>query len=253
MNQAAVILIDFDNLFKKNIQSYTIDNFKSIFQSIVDDILQMNDKVEEIMIRLYGGWYTKNKLTPKAQEIEKRIGDFDISRYPFKNKKVKVSVNLVFSLNALPNDIWTNTRQEKEGLPNLKVNSEFIDEMCENNKDRCPVKIINKFTKKKGKVCSIDSCLKTNNRIFTTIQQKMVDTLIACDLITFSEKNEYIEIILISDDIDFFPALALVSTKIEQDSQKVTLFIANKYNYENYKAILGKFKINLRLLNKWRN
>ncbi len=67
--------------------------------------------------------------------------------------------------------------------------------------------------------------------------------MLSCDLISASEKKENSEIILISDDTDFFPSLALSSTKLCKKEQKITVLIKNKFKFENYKIILEQFGI----------
>ncbi|MFK2205580.1 hypothetical protein ACIXJQ_02080 [Bacteroides fragilis] len=49
--------------------------------------------------------------------------------------------------------------------------------------------------------------------IFFQREQKMVDTMIACDLLSYCEESSTNCLYLISDDMDHFPALALCHKK----------------------------------------
>lgn len=244
----ATILIDFDNLFKKRIHEYLPNEFERTFKNIVGEIIRKDETIEKIIIRLYGGWFTGTELNNKASEILRIITN--ISVFPYVNlskmKRVNGSIDLAFSLFSLPDFKWKNTRQEKKGLPNLRINSDALTETCLNNKEHCPIKIMQKFTKKKGKFCSVESCSNRNEDVFISFQQKMVDTMLACDLITFAEKENYSEIILISDDTDFLPSLALSSTKICSE-QNITMAMKNEFNFENYNSILAQFGVNVKL------
>ncbi len=244
----ASVLIDFDNLFKKNIDEYTLPEFERVFKNIVGEIIREDDNINEIIIRLYGGWYTGNELNNKASVILRIITNLNV--FPYVNiqqmKRVFGSIKLAFSLISIPDYKWKNTRREKKGLPNLRINNEALSETCISNSETCPIKIMKKITKSRGKICSIEGCNNTNGDVFIGYQQKMVDTLLSCDLITVTEIPEHTKIILISDDTDFFPALAMASLK-KQSSQDITVAIKNDFNFENYKTILTQFGINVKL------
>lgn len=247
-NNIASVLIDFDNLFKKGLQEYLPAEFERVFKNIIRDIVINNENIKIVNIRLYGGWYTHNELNNKASEILKIITNINIFPYinTYKMKRVGGSINLAFSLLSLPEFKWKNTRQEKKGLPNLRINTEALTKKCIENKEHCPVKIMQKFTKKKNKLCSVEGCSNKNENVFISYEQKMIDTMLACDLITISEKPIYTKIVLISNDTDFFPAIALSSLKKELN-QEIVVAINNEYNFDKYNLILSQFGINVKL------
>ncbi len=151
-NKIAIILIDFDNFFKITIDKYKPIEFERIFKNIAGEIIRNNNEIEEINIRLYGGWFIKNELNNKASEILKIITNIKVFPYIKKMKRIKGSIDLAFALISLPKFKWKNTMREKKGISNLRINNDKITETCIKNKANCPIKIMKKFTKKKENI-----------------------------------------------------------------------------------------------------
>jgi len=93
----------------------------------------------------------------------------------------------------------------------------MVSSICDTNKDRCPIKILEKFSKKRGKLCPVNGCTVTNSTAFTIIEQKMVDTMLSCDILFISDQPQVSSVIIMSDDFDIHPAIALASVKTSKD------------------------------------
>ncbi|MDA3911560.1 MAG: hypothetical protein PF448_09410 [Bacteroidales bacterium] len=244
-----VIIIDFDNFFRKTIFDYNEKEFEYELKQLVDDVLinqNVND-LDYILIRLYSGWYQNEKLTKKASVLFQKIAIVDIFPIKISNKLINGKINVATSLHLLPDYTWTDTYHEKNGLSRIRINRELISEKCNENKQNCPIFILHNFTKKKTKFCSVEGCSYRQNDVFSSMVQKMVDTIIACDYIAFCDNENVNSIFLISDDVDHIPALVQGSIKINE-RKKLFVGIRNQLKLDYYQNILNNFNINTILL-----
>lgn len=240
----AIVIIDFDNYFTKDISEYNETQMEFLFSSIVRHVCEHNS-VKEIFIRLYGGWYQDDDLTNRASNVMQKISRIDIFPIIQERNKIDGNIKIVNCLYGI-DYIWHNTYREKKGIPHLRINHLAKDDNCESNKRHCPVHILSKFTKGKNKICTNEGCTTKHAEVFYQKEQKMVDTMIACDLLSYSEEISVDCIYLISDDVDHFPALALCNKK--QKQLPIFLGIKNQKNIELYTSILAQFDIKIFLL-----
>ena len=73
----AVVIIDFDNYFQKDINEYSKEQIESLFLKIIDYI-SINNDVMQINFLLYGGWYQDDDLTNRASVVFQKISNIDI-------------------------------------------------------------------------------------------------------------------------------------------------------------------------------
>ena len=67
--------------------------------------------------------------------------------------------------------------------------------------------------------------------VFSQIGQKMVDTMMVCDILTYGEEEDTEFIYVLTDDVDLYPSLVLCCCK----NPHVNLFVGtrnNKYHKE---------------------
>lgn len=240
----AIVIIDFDNYFTNDIYEYNETQIEYLFSSIVRHVCEHND-VKEICIRLYGGWYQDDDLTNRASIVMQKISSIDIFPIIREDNKIDGNIEIVNSLYGI-NYVWHNTYREKRGIPHLRINHFAKDDNCDSQRHLCPVHILSKFTKGKNKICTNERCTTKHAEVFFQKEQKMVDTMIACDLLSYSEEITVGCLYLISDDVDHFPALALCYKK--QKQLPIFLGIKNYKNLDLYTNILSQFNINLFLL-----
>jgi len=207
-NKIGYILIDFDNWIKKPLNQIPDKDLEFLFSTYLLNFIG-NEVYDRIYIRLYGGWYKKNILTSKASELQMKLSQISIFPYINQQKRIIIrgNIEIVNSSLNLPELIWTNTYHERNGIPRLRINVDKTTSVCTENSDKCPIKLLNNFTKHKNKRCSVLGCGNQHNEVFFTREQKMVDTLIACDLNYCSREKNIYNVQLVSDDIDHFPAL----------------------------------------------
>lgn len=213
-----------------------------MFLKIIDYISIHND-VMQINFRLYGGWYQDDDLTNRASVVFQKISNIDIFPHIInQNKRIFGDIQIVYNLYGI-DYIWHNTYREKKGIPRLRINHTAKGDKCDSRKNICPVHILSKFTRNKDKICLNEGCMTKHSDIFFQREQKMVDTMIACDLLSYCEESSTNCLYLISDDMDHFPALALCHKKKEE--LPIFVGIKNVQNIVNYSSILENFNIKI--------
>jgi len=247
MNKIIFILIDFDNVFKKAINDYLLEEFELIIKEIIRDVLSLNLAPTEIKIRFYGGWFKEDILTNRASSLQQLISSILIFPIVGENARITGSIELATSLYYFPGYVWTNTYKEKEGIPRLRINYENLPSWCSLNRNECPTFVLNRFTSKKDKSCYHDHCEIKNSDVFTGIEQKMIDTIISCDLISFSQENDIAAVCLFSDDLDLLPPLGFLSIfKTERNPNlQIHLFIKNERHIDLSKQMLKPFDVKI--------
>jgi len=161
-------------------------------------------------VRVYGGWYEGSEMTRLAQEITVKIQqEFPkVIRLP-SNKDagyISVSTNaeLAVALMQEPGHHLFNTYRKKGKPSNLRV-VKPSDVGC--IKTECLLPKVKKILDT-GR-CSVEGCVTTETPLVYRHEQKIVDTMLTCDLIHSSGGGSD-RIILISGDDDFLPPLRTI-------------------------------------------
>ena len=122
MDCKVFVIVDFDNFFPRPIPEIPINKIEFLFKEIVRDIITNVHNVQNIIIRIYGGWYQDDTLTNRASQllsILKLISD-GIFPVVIEQRKIEGSIDMVFSLFKVAH-VWYNTYQERSGLPKLRI------------------------------------------------------------------------------------------------------------------------------------
>jgi uncharacterized LabA/DUF88 family protein len=199
-----LILIDYDNCFDSD-EYVAISQIKKIVEKIISDI-KLSDKFLLGSVRLYGGWYENSQLTINAQKIKAGLKTLQLTGIVGTgNEQISysLSIDLATSLLVKPKNDFFATYRKKGNLKKIARISP-VAKQCEN----LTTKISDiKQLLEKG-TCIIRGCKNPcNDLIVYKAQQKMVDTMITCDLIQSASTHEYQNICLLSDDDDFIPSL----------------------------------------------
>ena len=86
-----------------------------------------------------------------------------------------------------------------------------------------------------------------HSSVFFSRTQKYVDTMMACDIITFGTDNDVLGVYVLSDDVDLFPAFAMIHD-LKATKAKIGLFITNPQNVAAYESLLKPFDIDVSLI-----
>jgi hypothetical protein len=211
-NLSVTILVDFDNLYK----DVTGPDFHWVnhqLNKFVELALGVDPNVEELVIRMYGGWIQGGILTARASALLSVLGgtSFFPIKHPKKDGVLRGTIGLATRLIGVPSVEWDDTRRVKNGLPKLRLAKETLPSKCINPAS-CPATTLSRFTKHKSKLCPTPGCSVTNSEAFQTVEQKMVDTMIACDAIFLALDETQGHVLVVSDDSDVVPAVALAQT-----------------------------------------
>lgn len=244
---SAYILVDFDNFFTVVTGYESLKSDIETMCSVVIEKIIDKPEINEIRFKFYGGWYNRGVFTQKASKLAAIIAEIGFSFTIIKDKRlVRCYLEIVKTLMDYEDYTFINTLKEKEGLPRARVSKTIDLSICESNKNTCPVKIMNRFTAHGNKLCSVTNCTHVNKAVFSAPQQKMVDTLIACDLISLSLKAEVGAIYLLSEDIDCVPPLILAARlSIERNDIIIVVLYKRDNLFDLFTQVFGTNKIQL--------
>lgn len=241
--KTVAILIDFDNMFQRQMNCYTNADFHRTIDFAINTAKTAIPDVERFVIRLYGGWYENNSLTARASAVSALLPDLN-NKFPIVEQPGRIirgNVELATQLYG-HSFVWYNSYREHYGLHSLRVNTSAMSEKCAEKNDTCPVKILKKFTEKKSKRCHHDGCKTIHSNVFFQRAQKYVDTIIACDIIILGGEEEVAGIYVMSEDVDLFPAFA-VAHDLNGTEAKLGLILRNDSQLANYNVLLTPFEI----------
>ncbi|MCZ8070303.1 MAG: hypothetical protein O9311_08105 [Cytophagales bacterium] len=248
IENTAFVLIDFDNYIDLDTESLDETSLERELKDIFVDSIRSFSGVDVVHFRLYGGWLKEFSQTRRASKIVQMLSNINI--FPFINQQeqriIKGDIELANSLLKVPGITWGNTLTERNGVRRLRINQEALDESCFLNSQSCPPSILYHFTKHKGKTCSVNGCIKIQKDVFKAVEQKMVDTMIACDVITISKEIGIKGIYVLSDDFDHLPSIALASTIKSDPNLKIKLGLKNKNLIPYFQSSLTGLQIEIK-------
>lgn len=213
----SVGIVDFDNY----VEDYSVLKFEAEFNLLVNNILSkiVDENTEYCLIRFYGGWYMNGTLTKNGSLIQQRISTNRIFPISKNGKKYHGEVELASSINELHGYTFDNTYRVKNGLPNIRLDKQHLNNYCSNTNDKCPARILDKFTRRKDKECATNGCTVINQDAYKHNDQKMIDTMMALDIVDYGEHPNVNKIVLFSDDTDLVPSV--IRSKIKDNKIKV--------------------------------
>ncbi len=194
------VLIDYSNI-KSSITNKGIEYLTEKLISIIVNTEVF--KLSDVFFRIYGGWHSGEKQTLSAKNLIADL-DKDFPKYRRLNvhSSIKVHVELAYSLINHPKIFFLNTYRQKQIQRNVRCLS--ADELgcCH---DGCPMDIIRTYIETKK--CPV--CNKNLDNFMFRNEQKIVDSLIICDLLLILQNNESNSTMIVSSDDDFIPAIYL--------------------------------------------
>lgn len=246
--KTVVVIIDFDNYFGGDIAKLNSEMLEFYFKEIVNVCEREFIDFTAIDIRLYGGWYQEATLSKFASKVQQLLSNVSVFPKVGNNKIINGKIELATTLHIMPEFEWLHSYKETDGVRRIRINHECVDTMCVENRDTCPKFILYKFTRDKSRKCHINGCENLHKNVFKGAEQKMVDTLIACDVISVSEDESVVGVLVISDDQDHLPSLALASVKKKENIQSIILGIQNEQVMEFISKFMTPFNIKTTLV-----
>jgi hypothetical protein len=200
------IFIDYDNLLPTQKTAGILDvTTRALFQ------IPFNSNTSRVKceVRVYGGWYEGTIITHRAQEVSVELQrDFPfiirLSLGGVNNCIVSINAELAVALIEEPGHHLFSTYRRKCKPCNIRLETPesvgCVDPEC--------ALISMKKLLKTGK-CPRAGCMITADDLVFREEQKIVDTMLTCDLI-YAASDGVSHIALVSGDDDFLPPLRTV-------------------------------------------
>jgi uncharacterized LabA/DUF88 family protein len=198
--------IDYDNLLDAHKTSGILD---VITKALMQTPIVSRESRGTCDVRIYGGWYEGPTMTKLAQGLSVAIqGEFPaIIRLPrtgSDNIALAATAELAVAMMEEPGHHLFDTYRKKGKPGNLRVQNPSAVGCIDTS---CPLPIAKKLLK--SGACPIHTCTVAADDLVYRHEQKIVDTMLTCDMI-FATRLDYEQIILVSGDDDFLPPLRTV-------------------------------------------
>lgn len=240
--KSVYVLIDFDNYIKTLTEDLDETILELEFKNIFLDVLESFVEFESVCFRLYGGWFMEGTQTDRASKILQLLSNINLFPFIKGRRVIKGRIELASTILNVPDLVWENTLVERDGIPRLRINQDEFDDNCDLSGIGCPAKMLYSFTKHKNKTCGINGCAKVQKQMFKAVEQKMVDTMIVCDIISIANDEEAIGVYIVSDDSDYFPAVALAST-VKKGNLKIKIGMKNQSLFDKHETLFESIKV----------
>lgn len=165
-----------------------------------------HQEVDQITVRLYGGWYEGAALTSRASALAQVAALGDPFPFRYGDRMVAGTLELARGPIHAPGLVLPHTHRIRDTAPRLRRTPGFADPSCCNDA-RCSAKRLERWSRGPGKICPTEGCSVTFKDAFFGREQKMVDTMLAIDLVDLALSQRVGAVAIVSDDTDFVPAL----------------------------------------------
>jgi len=195
------VLVDYDNLLPL-FQSLPL---ASLAQRISSTLDKLSPGLNDVHIRLYGGWYSDKGLTNKGTRIAQEALRFPLTIGHQGKILRRVFCEIASSLIDRKADTLFFTFRKRTGFRSrlaITLPAGCVDPT------NCTVRAVSKWS---SGTCPHTGCTITAPEVFSYYEQKLVDTLLCCDLIALGKRSPGPVIFVLSDDDDIVPACLLAA------------------------------------------
>lgn len=207
--RACLVLVDYDNAFPPNREP----SDEEVAHEVARWLQQLSDRdprLERFTLRLYGGWYDEIGLSKRGSDVARVMAL--MPKFPMRVERgrivrgdISLAVSPIASVNASP---LLGTYRRRGSLPRIRLARHPYPDDCAQIDATCPAAILKSFTRGARKECPVDTCSLIASDAFVVHEQKMVDTLMATDILTAGQlPSDYSAIVVVSGDSDFVPPL----------------------------------------------
>jgi len=198
-------LVDWDNLEDRDSRAgakYVADR---LWQSISGIAPRLVAGVQDLDLRLYGGWNGRQHPTSRATllDVDLQQNFPFVLRDPNRQTPVKVTGELAQSLVRLPRHILQHTFRQRQGPPKLQCQT-AIQLGCATQ--GCPIASVHGLFSQ-GR-CPEQTCATTIDKVLIRAEHKLVDTMLVADLIHFAMAGNS-PIAVVSSDDDLWPGILM--------------------------------------------
>ena len=201
----ALILVDYSNLLPRQKEAGVLDLVTRVLAGVDWEAGLTRGNCE---VRLYGGWYEEDQITRDAQDLTVELQrDFPaIAQVPVEwgNIAFNTKADLAVSLLQEPAAHLFRTYRRKERVTNVRVQTQSVVGCTDSS---CVLPLMKKILKSGS--CPKAGCSIERDDLIFRHEQKIVDTMLTCDMVHATDRD-YSKVILVSDDDDFIPPLRTV-------------------------------------------
>lgn len=193
-------LVDFDNtpphLRNGGVLSLAIQ--------LRSEVLTHLGSIEDLYLRLYGGWYTASGLSRLGSQLTQDIAtNFPIVGVTAGRIKTHLFCELASSIIDDKSQVLTWTHRLRNGIRSRLTPKN--PQACAFNSS-CPIAPVVQFSRGR---CPIAGCGVKTEDAFSYEEQKLVDTLLCCDILALSLRRPAPAVFVVSDDDDLLPAFLM--------------------------------------------
>lgn len=171
---------------------------------------------DRVVIRVYGGWNENSTLSQRGSIVSALMAEVDPFPILMDDSVISGEFELALSPVALPAIILPNTFRRRAAAPRIRRNASLSHATCKMDED-CGARAVARWTKSPAKLCFRDGCAVTSKDAFEAAEQKMVDTLLAIDIVELAVRRSFSSIAVVSDDTDFIPPLIYCAAVSDAD------------------------------------
>lgn len=195
------ILVDYDNLLPAQKAAGVLDVATRVLMKLP---LTQTPQRGSCELRLYGGWYEGTSMTQQAQDLAVALqADFPaiVRLLTESGEHTAVTVNAALAVSMIeePGHHLFNTFRKKGRPNNVRVQSQ-IDVGCIDR--QCVLPLVKQLLK--TGTCPVATCSIVSKDLLYRNEQKIVDSMLTCDLI-YSQRQGFHHVVLVSGDDDFIP------------------------------------------------
>ena len=233
-----IVFVDYDNL-----GIYKSKKLADLVSVILDRIVgNISENRVSCCIRLYGGWYDEKGQSVEGKKVAMALIENENSVQRFVGKHgqavfIKSHVEMASSILQKPDYDLFYTYRAKSKAYNVKVKKR---EEVNCTHGECLLPILSKFLKN-GK-CPRAGCTVDDPTLIWRNEQKLVDSMIACDMV-YSANIRMSYIVLVSDDDDFVPvllALGAMRQSVFRISPKGERLASGRFRYALPSVVEGR-------------
>lgn len=158
-------------------------------------------------VRLYGGWYEGTSMTPLAQTLSVEVhGAFPTIIYAptpaGRTCRIATTADLALAMLHEPGHLIFDTFRRKAKPANVRVHEPTAVGCLDGD---CVLPLMRRLLKTGS--CPKHGCAIAPANLVYRNEQKLVDTMLCCDLLHAASTGLADHIVLISDDDDFLPPI----------------------------------------------
>jgi hypothetical protein len=214
---AAGLLVDFDNLVPPQ-EPPNASQLRHRLLECLRLVFEKRDQVVYVRVRLYGGWMSNGLLSRRGSVVASILPLVD--PFPFFRDDgivIRGSLELAKGLLNVPGVSFDDTYRNRGSVPRLRLSDSPLPKDCLGALEgtSCPARILKQFTQSRTRVCPVAECAVTAQKAFIVHEQKMVDTLLSCDLLEMAGDTDYGIVSVVSADTDFVPSMLYAHEKTQ--------------------------------------